>query len=182
MSNCLFWQCLAASAEVKSLAEKAQTDLSMDYAWLDDVTYDDWQRYHELMGGPYSLASCYFEVLMSFSVYQRFDEQVRLIQNGSHPSPPIDPLPPALDTLQDELNEVIEGWETSVRSINGRALNEVFVEQPEAAEPDVSILPIQPELGSGAQGEFDASQVVIGKSSAQIEEALKDIPVVHEEL
>ena len=33
------------------MAEQAQANLGMDYAWLEDVTYMDWQRYHDLMGG-----------------------------------------------------------------------------------------------------------------------------------
>jgi len=37
------------AAEVKLFADKAQADIGLDYAWLDDVTYDDWQKYHDLM-------------------------------------------------------------------------------------------------------------------------------------
>ncbi|KAK0444854.1 hypothetical protein EV421DRAFT_1800050 [Armillaria borealis] len=44
-------ECVVASREVKALAQKAQEDLGLDYAWLEDVTYDDWQRYHDLMRG-----------------------------------------------------------------------------------------------------------------------------------
>lgn len=36
------------AAEVRNIADRAQADIGLDYAWLDDVTYDDWQRYHEL--------------------------------------------------------------------------------------------------------------------------------------
>lgn len=46
-----FGQCLAASDEVRGVAEAAQASLGLDYAWLEDVTYDDWQRYHDLMRG-----------------------------------------------------------------------------------------------------------------------------------
>ena len=42
-----------ASRVIKDLALRAQEDLSMDYAWLDDVTYLDWQRYHDLMRGEF---------------------------------------------------------------------------------------------------------------------------------
>lgn len=38
-----------ATTEVTELAEKAQADIGLDYSWLDDVTTDDWVRYHDLM-------------------------------------------------------------------------------------------------------------------------------------
>lgn len=34
---------------VRDVADRAQADLGLDYAWLDDVTYQDWQRYHDLV-------------------------------------------------------------------------------------------------------------------------------------
>lgn len=40
--------------EVQELAERAQSDIGLDYAWLDDVTYQDWQRYHDLVRSEYS--------------------------------------------------------------------------------------------------------------------------------
>lgn len=39
----------ANAARIKQLAERAQADIGLDYAWLDDVTYHDWQRYHDLV-------------------------------------------------------------------------------------------------------------------------------------
>lgn len=53
MIDPLLSQCLAASTEVRRLAEAAQANLGLDYAWLEDVTFDDWQRYHDLMRGLY---------------------------------------------------------------------------------------------------------------------------------
>jgi len=38
-----------ATRKVANLAEEAQADLGLDYSWLDDVTVDDWTRYHDLM-------------------------------------------------------------------------------------------------------------------------------------
>jgi hypothetical protein len=35
-------------AEVRDIADRAQGDIGLDYAWLDDVTFTDWQRYHDL--------------------------------------------------------------------------------------------------------------------------------------
>jgi len=40
------------------LANEAQTDIVMDYSWLDDVSTHDWTRYHELnRGGFFSILS-----------------------------------------------------------------------------------------------------------------------------
>lgn len=38
----------ASAKVVEDAASDAQTDLGMDYAWLDDVTTNDWTRYHKL--------------------------------------------------------------------------------------------------------------------------------------
>jgi hypothetical protein len=42
-----------ASSELRSLADSAQADVGMDCAWLEDVTYQDWQRYHDLTKGKF---------------------------------------------------------------------------------------------------------------------------------
>jgi hypothetical protein len=46
-------QVAIVTAEVRDVAEKGQLDLGLDYAWLEDVTYNDWQRYHALIGSQY---------------------------------------------------------------------------------------------------------------------------------
>jgi hypothetical protein len=38
----------AAIKRLEKLADDAQADLGMDYAWLDDVSVKDWKRYHDL--------------------------------------------------------------------------------------------------------------------------------------
>jgi hypothetical protein len=48
-----YFQVQRAAADVKNFAGDAQSDLGMDYAWLGDVTYEDWQRYHDLMRGGF---------------------------------------------------------------------------------------------------------------------------------
>lgn len=35
------------------MSGEAQADLGMDYSWLGDVTYKDWQRYHDLAQGTF---------------------------------------------------------------------------------------------------------------------------------
>lgn len=36
--------------QVRDIAGEAQADVGYDYIWLADVTYHDWQRYHDLLG------------------------------------------------------------------------------------------------------------------------------------
>jgi hypothetical protein len=45
--------------EVRELADQAQADVGFDYIWLADVTYHDWQRYHDLIGSECSCAFLY---------------------------------------------------------------------------------------------------------------------------
>ena len=44
----LFQKVELAAMTVREIAETAQTDVGHGYVWLDDVTYLDWQRYHDL--------------------------------------------------------------------------------------------------------------------------------------
>ncbi|KIK61977.1 hypothetical protein GYMLUDRAFT_84649 [Collybiopsis luxurians FD-317 M1] len=169
-----------ATTEVKHFAQKAQGDMGMPMAWLDDVTYQDWQKYHDLM-----------------RAHEKFDEQIRFIQNGSHPSPPIDPLVPALDKLQLELQEVQSGFNSRIRSL-GLQIHEILAPKPvqetgevpvagdESEEEQVSILPLDPSPSAPVErneGEFDASNVIIRKSKEQVEEAMSNAQEhIHEEL
>lgn len=50
------------------MAEQAQANLGMDYAWLEGVTYMDWQRYHDLMRGL-----CYISLLIFFFLVALFN-------------------------------------------------------------------------------------------------------------
>lgn len=59
MQRLIFLQVVEAAAEVKLFADKAQADIGLDYAWLDDVTYDDWQEYHDLMRSTVLSLPCY---------------------------------------------------------------------------------------------------------------------------
>jgi hypothetical protein len=171
--------------EVKTLADKAQGDLALDYAWLDDVSYKDWQKYHDLMRSSFSIPLCIVQTLTRLHIaYEKFDETMRTIQNGTHPQPPVDPVTSALDRLQEELVVAINAVETRIHAVGAKARNEVFVlgDTTVPSGPEVSILPIDtdsPASPEGQQGESDASQVVLGKDKVQVEEALKDIPVEH---
>lgn len=167
---------------MKSLAEDAQADLGLDYAWLDDVTYEDWQKYHDLMRSRYSVLVL-LRILNCFSDYERFDQLARSLQNGTHPEAPEDRLIPALNDLDNEVQSMIGGFamRMSVLVRNGerwlaglQPLAEPDIEDEKAAEeaskdmdePQVSILPISSE-GSGK--DLRPEDVIIGKLPEQIE-------------
>lgn len=132
--------------------------------------------------------------------YERFDEFVRLVQNGTHTEPPPDPVIDGLDKLQLEQEDLLTGFRQRLRSLHLKALDEVFVEKEvpkteEAGEPQASILPIgspdasdilvQVDASTSTPGlerspeasALDGSSVVIGKDRIAVEQALKDIPV-----
>jgi hypothetical protein len=78
----------ASAAKIKQIAEQAQADIGLDYAWLDDVTYHDWQRYHDLM------RSGFFSFFPSFLQYSiSLPTQLSNAMNTSHtPSKTAPPL------------------------------------------------------------------------------------------
>ncbi|KAJ3571040.1 hypothetical protein NP233_g4014 [Leucocoprinus birnbaumii] len=163
---------LSAAAEAKSLAERAQADIGLDYAWLDDVTYHDWQNYHDLM-----------------RVAERFDETARTLQNGTHTETPADNLIPLLNTLDREVQNMIAGfamqmnyltrdgdrWLKEASEIQELEEDEEECEEyldDEEEEPEVSILPIAPEPTTE---HVDPANIVIGKSKEQVAQAAEQI-------
>lgn len=52
------YQIDAAAKRVESVADDAQADLGMDYAWLEDVTVSDWTRYHDLTRSMFEMFCC----------------------------------------------------------------------------------------------------------------------------
>jgi len=155
-----------AADTVRDIADSAQADVGYDYIWLDDVTYLDWKRYHDLLGKS-----------------DNFTNLAHSIQNGSHPSPPIDPVSGAIHEFQREVEDIITGFESRFSHIqrNGlRALEsslgdmggdedaEQDTELPQS--PEVSILPI-PRDDPNLISESDFP--VVGRGKVEIEEALE---------
>jgi len=113
-----------------------------------------------------------------------FTELANSIQNGSHLSPPIDPIPRAVHDLQLELQDVIAGFETRFRRIkrnglrtfdlvSGDTMDEEENEQVFESHqpPEVSILPI-PEDDSNPATPISGSEFpVVGRGKAEVEEA-----------
>ncbi|CDO69647.1 hypothetical protein BN946_scf184851.g35 [Trametes cinnabarina] len=157
--------------EVKDIVDRAQADIGLDYAYLDDVTYLDWQRYHDLARKG-----------------ENFTAHVQSIQDGSHPSPPINPVLPAIADLQNEVEDVVAGFQTRLRRINRNGARSFGTpdEDPEDAgetEPvsgdgTVSILPIEesalPEH-TQSPADVDVPPVVIGRSKEEVEAALNRV-------
>lgn len=149
--------------EVKDIADRAQADIGLDYAWLDDVTFDDWQRYHALDRKS-----------------EDFMQHAMSVQNGTHPSPPINPVLVAIEDLQNEVQDVVVGFETRLRRIkrNGERAFGGAPEEPETHyehdDETVAILPIEDESHKlMEEGESPAAPpVVIGRGAEEIMSAL----------
>ncbi|KAI5825215.1 hypothetical protein K523DRAFT_332272 [Schizophyllum commune Tattone D] len=185
---------LDSAAKVKALAERAQADLGIDYAWLDDVTYADWQRYHDLM-----------------RAYEKYDSDARTIANGTHPLSPEDPLVGAMSDTQDDAMTIIEGFQVRIRDLKALArdiysavdkkaakaaedvgagatvgyvdapvsalpigeASDVFVNPSgTASPPEVSILPIDPSPSAPAPGVEGLDKIFVGRGAEEVKEAV----------
>ncbi|KAI0675681.1 hypothetical protein C8Q78DRAFT_1005911 [Trametes maxima] len=154
--------------EVRNLVDTAQAELGLPYAYLDDVTYQDWERYHALMKKS-----------------DNFTAHAQSVQDGSHPSPPINPVLPAIEDLQNEVEDVVGGFQTRLRGINRKGARAFEAPQepseeetPVSGDETVSILPIE-ESGLPAHTEtpadVDVPPVVIGRGKAEVEAALNRV-------
>ncbi|KAF5316085.1 hypothetical protein D9619_006580 [Psilocybe cf. subviscida] len=111
-----------SAAKIKAVAERAQADLGLDYAWLEDTSYDDWQYYHDLMRAS-----------------EDFEQTAYALQNGTvlpDVRPPIpDPIVPALDTLHNDLQDVVAGFQVALGSVRGES-SKVFSIFPAESDED----------------------------------------------
>lgn len=122
------------------------------------------------------------------------------IQNGSHPSPPINPVLTALSDIQSEVNDITLGFETRMRRIRRQgdrafASNkaqeverlDVDVDESDGAddatetggstEPIVSILPVPDKVDKGEEGDEeilqDVSNSILGRGKDEVVDALE---------
>ncbi|KAJ6580949.1 hypothetical protein B0H19DRAFT_1369405 [Mycena capillaripes] len=172
--------------EVKDACGQAQGNVGLDLSWLDDVSPMDWQDYHDLM-----------------RIGNDFQAEVSAIQAGTHAHPPVDPFLKRLEERQAALSELVDELVGKIHRLREQAERtfapqveepveevveevveeapvedtpveeEVAEEESEAAEPEpeVSILPVPP---SAEPGVVDPAQVVIGKSTEQVKQAMRD--------
>ncbi|KAF8074683.1 hypothetical protein FPV67DRAFT_1665432 [Lyophyllum atratum] len=154
----------AAAATVKAFAERAQGDIGLDYAWLDDVTYYDWQKYHDLMRAA-----------------ENFTADAQALQAAVDPQG-TNPLVDLLNELEAAVGEVVDGFAILVKGIKRRAEapGGVFdTERPSEEEKKgkevekerkVSVSPVDP-------APTPKIDVVMGRSKEEVEAMLKDVPV-----
>lgn len=145
--------------DVKDLADRAQADVGMDYAYLDDVTYSDWQRYHDLL-----------------RTSDNFTAYANAIQDGTHASAVPNPVLPAIADLQSEVQDIVVGFGTRLRRLRRtgeRALTQGFSDPGSPATDDtVSILPIDDSSKVESPADVDVPPVVIGRSKQEVLAAL----------
>ncbi|KAF8998506.1 hypothetical protein BDQ17DRAFT_1543946 [Cyathus striatus] len=152
-------QVLEAAHEVKLLAERAQADIGLDYAWLDDVTYHDWQKYHDLM-----------------RTSDVFEQTARSLQNSTHPAHPSDPVLGALNALEREMQDVVAGFNVRIAELAslGRGVFSPFVDgEEEETMYSVKDVPKDDVEGVNGAGVLLGGKEVVGGldvSSSQEEE------------
>ncbi|KAA1468908.1 hypothetical protein DENSPDRAFT_815552 [Dentipellis sp. KUC8613] len=166
------------TAEVRDLADTAQADIGIDYVWLDDVTYADWQRYHDLLRRS-----------------DNFTEHAWSVQNGTHPSPPVNPVPAAIEELQTDVQDIVLGFESRLHDIKRKGEHAVGAEAEDGAsgthagedagagdaeDPQVSILPIADEP-AGDDAAAEQAEAFIGRGKEEVEEAFARAKVLLEE-
>jgi hypothetical protein len=132
-----------------------------------------------------------------FSAFENFEQKAHAIQNGTSIDPPSprNPVIPVINDLLEEVQTIILGFNFALGNVRNH-IPELFSIHESVPVPDngadgeedeVRIQPIEPDVdgenGKENEKRFDASKVVIGKSKEQIEESLRDVPLVkHEEL
>jgi hypothetical protein len=108
------------------------------------------------------------------------------IQNGSHPSPPIDPVPEVIHEFHLEVEEIIIGFETRFGRIQRNGLSALGsslgdVDGDEDVEKDaglpqspdeVSILPIPWDDSNSAFPTSESDFPIVGRGKVEVEEAL----------
>ncbi|KAJ7036503.1 hypothetical protein C8F04DRAFT_1337222 [Mycena alexandri] len=182
--------------EMKEACSYEQGLVGLDLSWLHDVTYMDWQVYHGLG-----------------EVGEKFQADASAIQAGTHAHPPVDPFIPRLERMQGDLTGLVAGFVTQINTLKQRAEGafsevveepvqepevedpvepeptvedplEVETETPADGEPPVSILPVDPPAKPPVEPEiFDPAQVILGKSTEQVKQAMENAKAhEHEEL
>ncbi|KAF8518955.1 hypothetical protein BU17DRAFT_48081 [Hysterangium stoloniferum] len=155
--------------KVKDMAFNGQSDIGMDYSWLGDVTYMDWQRYHKLVATADS-----------------FEELYMGMQAGTDENAPANPLNEIMEALQEEVDDMIVGFETNLSRIKSAAVD-LFAgsdktSDPTSEAPEVSILPIEPV----PLGKMDSiPPVILSRGAEEVKAAIKradEARTAHEEL
>lgn len=142
------------SGIVRSIADDAQADIGLDYAWLDDVTYMDWRRYHALI-----------------DKHQIWLDEANMLINGSHQTPIPNPVLDALEDLQSEVRDITLGFETRMRRVKREGERTFSGDREEEPVPnhEVSALPIETKEDEVLQEVADA---IMSRGEKEIVDAL----------
>ncbi|KAL5531376.1 hypothetical protein ACEPAG_4253 [Sanghuangporus baumii] len=164
-----------ASSAVRTVAEDAQADIGLDYAWLDDVTYMDWKRYHALI-----------------DKHGEFLHEQLALANGSHSDPYPNPVYDAFEDLRSEVQDITLGFETRIRRIKREGERAFTEERPEpeqsASEPEVSILPVTDGGKKEDKAFQEVADAILGRSEEEVAAAMgraeeqQSQAIAHEEL
>lgn len=113
-----------------------------------------------------------------------FTARANSIQNGTHPSPPINPVIPALEDIQSEVQDIVVGFETRIRGIKRKG--ERAFEPTHGGEPETDDVTGD---GNGAREKHeevrdsappvDIPHIVIGRNKEEVMEALNRVAEQH---
>lgn len=109
---------------------------------------------------------------------ENFTQSATDLQRGTGPSPMHNPITVILEDLEEELQDVVGGFETRLRNLrrDGERVLAGKVEAPQptasTAEPEFSILPVPHDDENGENTAADVPPVVIGRTQEEVLEAL----------
>lgn len=116
-------------------------------------------------------------MLTQNSASENFTELAASIQNGTHHSPPIDPIPSVLAEFASEINGIAEDFEIRLRRLkhDGRFAFGERVDDGDdtmlTSPPEFSILPVPDEVEKHGAIK-DIPPVFIGRSKEEVVDAL----------
>ncbi|CAE6463204.1 unnamed protein product [Rhizoctonia solani] len=118
-----------AAHAIKTAALDAQSNLGMDYAWLDDVTVQDWTRYHALVDTADS-----------------FIKELQSLVDNTHSRAQPNPLEKGLEELQVQLNTIVDDFQSKLKVAHVQGLRSFGSVNPGVPESESTASPAaQPE-------------------------------------
>ena len=113
--------------------------------------------------------------LVYFSGSENFTAHAHSVQDGSHPSPPINPVMVAIKELQDEVDDVIACFNARLRKIKRSGArgfgSPVPADEDSEEEADASIPAAEDSEQTEASGEGSVRNVVVGRGKGAAESA-----------
>ncbi|KZP01898.1 hypothetical protein CALVIDRAFT_552168 [Calocera viscosa TUFC12733] len=144
-----------AEKNVMDIASEAQNELGMKYAWLEDVTAQDWKRYHALVDDANQYSKSYRDLL-----YLAEDS----------------PLYKALADLTGHIQDVLLGFEARLALIRPSASAPVSGadDNDPLVSPDIAEeKPQAPMFLPGAMAQQAGSEAYLQRSKEEVEHALR---------